>query len=333
MTMENNVKISVILPVFNGGEFIKEAIDSVVNQTFGDFELLVIDNCSTDSTAEIVKSYPDKRISYFRNDSNLGLIYSLNRGLSLCRAKYIARIDADDIALPERFRMQYDFLESHPEIGICGTSVVSFDNYSKKRWILHFPADDLPIRAFAFFQSPFNHPSVMFRREIIESNNLQYPNDLYMAEDYGLWTNLLQYTKGANLQTILMRYRKHNKSETTVADKVLNSRAQVVMKVQDKYLKYNNINLTPKQIEIFTLFTDRSMHFDLDSHNQKAANAVLTEFLKQLTENHKELLKDTIKNLSAISFYKFLKYRRLPLTVLFWKLFVKGGLYYARKIV
>jgi len=263
----------------------------------------------------------------------MGVIFSLNRGLSVCKGKYIARIDADDIALPQRLQTQYDYMEKHPETGILGSSVESFDNNTGKRRRIDFAFTDNAIRAFAFFQSPFNQPSVIIRKSVLDANNLKYPEGFYLAEDYSFWVDLLMFTKGANLPEILLRYRKHDRSETTVADRIVNSRAEVVMRVQNKYLNYNGIHLDSDRQKIFTLFTDRSFFYDLNRKNQSDADEVLKFFLKQLSQNHKELVKETMHNLSAICFYKFIKYRKIPQTMLLWKLFLRGGLYYAGKII
>ncbi|MDR1764352.1 MAG: glycosyltransferase [Dysgonamonadaceae bacterium] len=332
MNLENEIKISVIIPVYNGERFIGEAIESILNQTFTDFELIIVNNCSTDSTAAVVARYNDPRIIYVENEKNMGVIFSLNRGLSMSSGKYIARIDADDIALPRRLQIQYDYMEKHPEIGVLGSSVESFDNNTGKSQRVDFALTDKAIRAFTFFQSPFNQPSVIFRKSVLDENGLKYPEGYYLAEDYSFWVDLLKVTKGANLSEILLRYRKHEKSETTVADKVVNSRAEVVIRVHHKYLENNNIRLDSAQLETFTLFTDRSFRYELNSENQRAADLVINIFLEQLKANHPELLDETLKNLSAICFYKFLKYRKIPQTKLFLNLFLKGGAYYAGKL-
>jgi glycosyltransferase involved in cell wall biosynthesis len=113
--MPNNdyVKISILMPVYNGEKYLREAIDSILNQTFTDFEFLIVDDGSTDNSVEIINSYQNSRINLVKNDKNEGLVYTLNRGLSLAKGEYIARMDCDDISLPERLKKQIDFLDSN----------------------------------------------------------------------------------------------------------------------------------------------------------------------------------------------------------------------------
>jgi glycosyltransferase involved in cell wall biosynthesis len=325
------IAISVVLPVYNGELYLREAIDSILAQTFKNFELIIINDGSTDATAEIVLSYTDSRIVYIENEVNRKLVCSLNRGLSQSRGKYIARIDADDIAIPQRLQIQYDFMESHPEIGICGGSIESFNQTTQKKQRIDFASTDKEIRAFAFFQSPFNHPSAMIRKEILDRHQLKYPSDYYRAEDYALWIELLKYTEGANIPAVLMRYRKHEGSETTLADKQIAGRIQVVIQVQALYLAQNDISLNPNQMRIFTLFTDRSFPYELDNENQKAAEKVLKIFLQQLSRTQADLLSDVLHHLSIICFYKFFIKRKLPRSLFLQKLFWKGFGFYFKK--
>jgi glycosyltransferase involved in cell wall biosynthesis len=329
---KNEIAISVILPVYNGELYLKEAIDSILFQTFKHFELIIINDGSTDATAAIISAYQDPRIVYFENEVNQKLVYCLNLGLSKCRGKYIARMDADDIAMPQRLQIQYDFMESHPETGICGGSVALFDLAIHKEQRVDFSTTDREIRAFAFFQSPFNHPSVMIRKEIITVHRLKYPSEYYRAEDYALWIELLKYTKAANVSAILMRYRKHEGSETAIADKHIEDRIQVVMRVQQKYLTQYDITLDTSEMRTYTLFTDRSFPCELHGENQKAVENALKNFLHQLSQKQKVLLPDVLHHLSIICFYKFFKSRKFPCSLFLQKLFFRGFVFYCKKL-
>src|SRR5690606_5902322 len=158
---------SVILPAYNAELYLREAIDSVLTQTFNDFELIVLNDGSIDQTENIILSYDDSRIIYVKNEQNLGLIGTLNKGMALAKGKYIARMDADDICFPERFEKQVAFLENNKEYIICGTSAYRFHNDILDRKAFNVPLSDESIRVRLLFNSGFIHPSVMFRADIV----------------------------------------------------------------------------------------------------------------------------------------------------------------------
>ena len=159
-------KISVIMPAYNAEAYIKEAIDSILNQSFTDFELIVINDCSVDGTEAVVLGYSDRRIIYFKNDKNMGVAATLNRGLSAAKGEFIARMDSDDVAMPERFAQQVDFLIRHPNYAICGSSLTVFGENQPER-AFPYPQTDKEIRANMIFNSPFAHPAIMMRGEML----------------------------------------------------------------------------------------------------------------------------------------------------------------------
>ena len=201
-------QISVILPIYNGEMYLAEAIDSILSQTYHDFELIIINDCSSDRTPEILSTYTDDRIRIVNNPSNLKLSRSLNKGIELARGQLIARMDADDISLPERFEKQIAFLERNPEIGVVGSQLKKIDengNFSG-----YISRELLPeiLRWELFFGPPLGHPSVMMRADILKTVG-GYSNDLLVAVDYELWTRLIKITRFANLPEPLVLYRKH----------------------------------------------------------------------------------------------------------------------------
>ncbi|MDR0412224.1 MAG: glycosyltransferase [Dysgonamonadaceae bacterium] len=330
--MKNDkVIVSVVLPVYNGEKYLREAIDSILNQTFRAFELIVIDNASTDSTREIVRSYTDPRLVLVENETNRGLIYSLNRGLSVSRGKYIARIDADDISLPGKLQRQYDYMEAHPETGICGNSMESFNETTHYRQRIDFAVSDREIRAFAFFQSPFNHPSVLLRKAVLDQHQLQYPELYYNAEDYGLWIEMLKHTQGHNIPAVLTRYRKHEGSETARDDKKIENKIKIVLQLHTRYLNQNGIFLDPDQMQLYTRFTDRSFPCELNGKNQRALKRVLESFLLQLHEKQAAIYPAVVHYLSVNTFYKFFINRKFPRSFFLLKLFLRGSLFYLNR--
>ena len=152
------MKMSVIMPVYNGEKYLKEAIDSILNQTFSDFEFIIVNDCSSDNTEDIIKSYKDNRIVYLKNEENSGVATTLNRGLDIAKGEYIARMDADDISLPKRFEKQVDFMDKNKNCIICGSNTELFGAISGRTYV---PLTDSAIRATVIFSSPFTHPTVM----------------------------------------------------------------------------------------------------------------------------------------------------------------------------
>lgn len=197
--------LSVILPVYNSRQFVEQAVASILKQTFTDFELIVVDDGSFDGTAVILKrlSDQDERIILVTRE-NRGLVASLNEGLTRARGEFIARMDADDAALPQRFAEQLAFLRA-TGYDICGTAVQCFGN---SRLIWRYPQTPTEVEVHMLFDSPYAHPSVMFRASVFKS--LLYRDMFSDGEDYDLWQRAWGLgLKGANLNGVFLRYRVH----------------------------------------------------------------------------------------------------------------------------
>ena len=204
-TLQINPKISVLLPVYNCELYIKATIDSVLEQTFSNFELIIIDDCSSDYTVSIIKEFSDKRIYLIEKEKNSGYTDSLNFGISIAKGDYIARMDGDDICLPERFAKQVHFLDKNPSIILCGTAIKFIGSSSGN---LFYPQTHEEIKISLFSFSPtFAHPTIMGKKAIFEKHN--YNKNFEPAEDYELWTRFVQEGEVANLNEILLEYRVH----------------------------------------------------------------------------------------------------------------------------
>jgi glycosyltransferase involved in cell wall biosynthesis len=199
-------KISVLMPVYNGEDYLKEAIDSILNQTLPDFEFIIVNDGSTDRTDDIVKTYRDPRIRFVENEKNMGLIRSLNKGLELAEGAYIARMDSDDISLPERLSIQASFLDTHPEVGVCGTWAKIIDEKGNVTGALK-PLSGDAVRKLFWRPSSVLHPTCMIRAKLLKDHrySLDYPH----AEDYELWLRLYSKTDFYNLDRFLLLYRVH----------------------------------------------------------------------------------------------------------------------------
>lgn len=199
--------ISVLLPAYNSGLYIKEAISSILNQTFTDFELLIFNDGSNDNTEEIILSFNDERIIYKKYACNVGYLSLLNEGIEMAKGNYIARMDADDISMPTRFESQIAFLEENPDVGICGTWM---EIIGKDSEVARTPVSFEDVVYVMFFGSPMAHPTIMMRMDLIQKFKLRYEIFFYYAEDYQLFSEAFFHFKLANLPLVLLKYRIHN---------------------------------------------------------------------------------------------------------------------------
>jgi glycosyltransferase involved in cell wall biosynthesis len=202
-----NPKISVVMPVYNGEKYLREAMESILRQTLADFEFIIINDGSTDDTEAIIKSYDDKRIVYIKNEGNLGLSKSFNIGIRAARGAYIARTDADDVSLPERFEKQLGFMEAQPNVSIVGSSAILMDEESRRRKTHWMPGRHAEIKWKSLFSIPLIHPTVFARAEILKEN--PYDENLSNSEDYELWSRLMfeRNVVFANITEPLLLYR------------------------------------------------------------------------------------------------------------------------------
>lgn len=208
-------RVTVLMPVYNGERFLRGALESILSQTFTDFEFLIIDDGSTDQSAEIVRTYNDSRIRLVQNESNLKLTASLNRGLSLARGEYIARMDADDVCMPERLEKQVRFLDENQHVDILGTDVEMID-HAGALWLgskpFRLPRKHGAIRWMLYFVCPIYHPTVMMRRTVMDSLD-GYSLDFPYAEDYDLWLRAAAQVQIGNVPDILLKLRIHESSK------------------------------------------------------------------------------------------------------------------------
>lgn len=238
-----NPMISVVMPVYNAEKYVAEAIDSILNQTYGDFEFIIVDDCSTDNSYDIIRMYAetDNRIKLFRNDINSKLPKTLNFGISKSVGKYIARMDADDISLPERFAKQLEFMEQNPDVGVFGSYAVTIGACSR---LIKVQLKSCLIKSFSlFFCNNMLHPSVIIRKNIFETySDLKYDENLSgLAEDYDLWVRmLLKGIKFANLDLPLLKYRISPKQATKVLFEDIERFSQQVIIKNLKILYGNN---------------------------------------------------------------------------------------------
>lgn len=201
----NAPMVSVILSVYNGEIYIGRAVESVLSQTFTDFEFIIVNDGSTDGTSCLLSELNDPRVVLVAQD-NKGLIASLNTGCSMAKGKYLARQDADDVSLPERLEKQVAFMEAHPDVGLLGTAYRQVDEDGKELRSVTPPGDDRGLRKALIRYNPFCHGSVLERKSVFEDCG-GYRLDLKHVEDYGLWFEFARRSRLANLPEVLYEWR------------------------------------------------------------------------------------------------------------------------------
>lgn len=206
-------KITVLMTVYNGGDYLKPSLKSVINQMYKDFEFLIVNDCSTDDSLNIIKSFDDKRIVLHSNETNIGQTRSLNIGFELAKGEYIARIDADDIAFPHWLQSQVDFLKKNGDVDVLSAGLVSFGEKGLKKTYLS-PSCRADILLKAIIKSPINHGSALIKKDAI-LNIGGYDSNYKISADYDIWTNLLRQNRNIiSNPDIVMAIRHHSDSES-----------------------------------------------------------------------------------------------------------------------
>lgn len=202
--MKSQPMISVVMPVYNVSKYLAEAIESILKQTFTDFEFIMIDDGSTDESWKIIKSFDDSRIISMKNSKNKGITYSLNKAVQLSSGEYIARMDGDDYSDPRRFELQLKLLKNHPKVGVLGCNLKTLVNGKRSFDSIYGKTHD-EIKARMIFGSPVAHPTTIIKTKLLRK--YQYEDGYEFSEDYNLWTKLVDITAFLNLDKSLVTYR------------------------------------------------------------------------------------------------------------------------------
>jgi len=239
-------KVSVVMSVYNGERYLREAVDSILNQTFTDFEFIIIDDDSTDSTWRILTAYAakDSRMVLIRNEDNIGLTRSLNRGVAVAGGEYIARHDADDISLPERLATQVSYMELHRPVALISSGVRFIDRAGHKLNAYIPCTDRTVLRWRLLFTNPIRHPTVLWRRELVNNVVGHYDPRFVFAQDYELWVRVADHLEIGALPVALVETRRHSKSITTTENQTQSAFAAQVSHAQIvRYLANNRLTV------------------------------------------------------------------------------------------
>jgi len=200
-------RVSVILAVYNGERFLSAAIGSILRQTFGDFEFIIVNDGSTDRSREIALSYGDSRVRLLDNPRNIGLTRSLNRGVAAARGNFVARLDADDLATPDRLARQIAFLEQQPDISAAGTWCDTIDEHGRRLGRNKNPINHEFLRWSLIFYCPFTHSSMLWRRQTVAETVGEYDSSFAYAMDWEYWSRIASKLRVANIPRVLTHYR------------------------------------------------------------------------------------------------------------------------------
>jgi glycosyltransferase involved in cell wall biosynthesis len=245
-------RINIIMPVYNQEKYIVQSIRSILDQTFKDFALLLINDGSTDATVDVVeRNFSDERIKIIHNDQNRGLIYSLNKGLKLAAdAEFISRMDGDDIAFPQRFEKQIAFMEKHPAVGILGTNIQLYKD-NKVTKTVRYPATHDKIVASMLCVNALAHPTLLIRSSLFKDGD-KYSEEFPKFEDYALWIALIGKTEFANLDEVLLYYRIHDKSVSASYGKEMDATHRMVSKIIRLYANHIPVLLSNEEVDVLT---------------------------------------------------------------------------------
>ena len=316
-------RVTVLMPTFNVEKYVREAIESVLRQTYTDFELLVIDDCSTDGTLDVVRSISDPRIRIERNPSNLGLADNLNRGLSLITTELVARMDGDDIAEPFWLEREVEVLDNHPEIGICSGG---FERFGTQQSLVRFPERHEDALANMLFECTVIVPT--YRMSLYRDHGLRYSSEAFPAEDYRFWAECLRVTKLYNIQETLFHYRMHptqicTEKRVVQQEKVAQVRRYMLEWLSDRFSeeekRYYVEQFTRKEIDTRADLREREAF----AERMVALNRSVGHFeevaLRRRLDKHLTLsLYDTIVNRyfgNGYSLPAYLRYRRSGLAL------------------
>jgi glycosyltransferase involved in cell wall biosynthesis len=250
---ENEVKLSVLMPNFNNEPYLKECLQSLVNQTFSDFLVIIVDDCSTDKSIDIINAFQDDRIRLYQKDQQTGIVDALNLGLSKITSPYFIRMDGDDISAPDRFEKLIYFLDTNPDFDICSSSIQTFGSRNE---LQNYEENPLMNKANLVFNHSVGHASCIFRTSLFATNQITYLDGFWRLEDYFLFYRLKDLGNATSLNQPLYLYRQGE----------YNNNPQIEEKKLDAYRKIYALILTDLGIEV----TEKSIKIHLELAKKSA---------------------------------------------------------------
>lgn len=313
--MYNKPLVTVFIPVYNVELYIRECLNSIVNQTYANIEILIIDDGSTDRSVEIIKEFKDERIRLLYNGSNKGLPYTRNRGILEAKGKYLALMDSDDISLKNRINKQVDFLEKNNDIDVVSSNILTFPCGLLKnivryiRCIFNKSISEEEVKISLLFSNIISNPASMIRMETIKNLGLSYNDKCFVAQDYDFWSKLSKNNKIYILKDTLLKYRFGHMNITKISSqKNLEKRNEIINNIKVDLLDYYGFNISETNKNIFLeLFSEIPFNFGYNC-NLKNSKIMINELL---SINNEKLIFDSemlVKVINRNIYSKILAY-------------------------
>lgn len=274
--MNDKPDISVLMSVYNAEKYVAEAIESILNQTFKNFEFIIINDASTDNSRNIIASYNDPRIRLFDNEKNLHVARTCNRSISLARSNLLVRMDADDISVPDRLQIQFDFMQKNPHIGLCGGW---FEQFGAVTGISKRVTDHDMIRFSMLYVMPIHHPTAIMRKDVIVNNNIAYNPEYFAGEDHLFLIQIAEKTNVANIPKVLLKYRQHLNS---TKDKLHEDLKYFLFRATQYQLNNMGVDITRDEFILFLRFCYSDFNF-----SQAEFDCLENMLLKMIIANSK----------------------------------------------
>lgn len=274
--------VSVFIPVYNSEEYIKDALNSIVTQSYTNLEIIIVDDCSTDQSVEIINSFQDSRIRLLRNEENKGIPYNRNLGLKESKGKYMAIMDADDIALPNRIEEQVAFMENHLDIDAIGTYYEMFGGKVSRTFKPNYISPE-EIKIQLLFFSQIGNPTAMVRLSTIKEHHITYNPNYFVAQDYDMWVQISKVGKLHILPEVLLKYRTghSNITKKSQEEKAL-KRKKIIDSIHRDILEYYNFALTDEELKVYNEFFN-----DNSSEIRKSSLETLSSLLNKMIEQNR----------------------------------------------
>lgn len=288
--------VSIAMPMYNGEAYLREAIDSILEQTYRHIDLIIIDDGSTDNSINIVESYRDSRIRFFKNDRNRGVSYTRNWAIELAKGNYLAWMDCDDISLPDKIENQVGFMQANPSVAVCGTSYLRF--FENEVFYTDIAKDrHEEIRTnFIFKPATIFMPTAMLRTEVIKKEKLLFDESLPMAEDYDFFQRLCEKQKASNLTEVLFHYRDNPNSLTSTFKSKKEERFLLKQKIYDRILSNISFSVTEQDLINHENCTNSEMFESFTEYKKSALHLKSIEDANDIScKYEKEVLKKVLQ--------------------------------------
>jgi glycosyltransferase involved in cell wall biosynthesis len=253
-------RVSVFMPVYNAGTYLREAIESILNQDFKDFEYVIVNDGSKDESESIILAYTDPRIRYIENPQNLGLIATLNIGMETCLGEYIIRMDQDDISLPSRISQQVKFMDKNPGYGLVGSWFEDFGEHIESQ-VIRYSSDDTYIRIRHLYQTHISHPTAVMRTSVIHEHKIRFDPEFVHGEDYNCWVTFSEFCRLSNFPELLVRKRDH---PTNITNKYASVMHATCTKVKQRQFAKMNTPITDEEADLYSRFANPEWDFTLN---------------------------------------------------------------------